>query len=172
MSKVTVTLAPFVIVILILSALLLHGNGQRPPGYAVFAAHPSTGCPVTKPNGKAPLGQPHGSRTYGNDALSTTLFPNGVVEFRPGGPGFVLPDGSLKMKFPWWRKAEATLEVTGRRLDAAAPPLRAEIGGSTDVHMVPTYIIFPTTGCWSVTGKVGKASLVFVTKAIKVGNGP
>jgi len=136
------------------------------------AVNPSTECRVTKPNGHAPLGQPRGPQTYGNDALSTVLSPNGVVEFRPGGPGFVLPDGSLMMKFPWWRKAEAALEITGRRLDASAPPLRSEIGSSEDVHMVPTYVIFPTTGCWEVSGKVGDVSLVFVTKVVKVGNGP
>lgn len=169
MSKVTVASGAFVIGIC--SALLLLGGSQRPtfaqPRYAVFLANSSTGCTVTKPNGQAPLGQPHGSETYGNDALSTTLFPNGVVEFRSGGPGFALPDGSLKMKFPWWRKDEATLEITGRRLDATAPPLRAEIGRSSDVHMVPTYIIFPTTGCWEVTGRLGKVSLVLSPKLSK-----
>jgi hypothetical protein len=76
------------------------------------------------------------------------------------------------MKFPWWRKADAPLEITERRLDATAPPLRAEIGRSSDVHMVPTYIIFPTPGCWEVTGKVGEVSLVFVTRVVKVGNDP
>jgi hypothetical protein len=159
--------------IAVLSRILLVASlACLAPRYAVFTANSSTGCTVTKPNGQAPLGQPHGSETYGNDALNTILWPNGVVEFRPGGPGFVLSDGSLKMKFPWWRKAEATLEITGRRLDATAPPLRAKIGRSLDVHMVPTYIIFPTTGCWEVAGKVGKDSLVFVTKVVKVGNGP
>jgi len=131
------------------------------------AADSSSECKVTKPNGQAPLGQPRGRDTYGNDAVSTDLFPNGVVQFSPRGPGFVLSDGSLKMKFSWWRKADAPLEITGRRLDATAPPLRAEIGGSGDVHMVPTYIIFPTTGCWEVTGKVSEVSLVFITKVVK-----
>jgi len=54
--------------------------------------------------------------------------------------------GSLMMKFPWWRKADAPLEITGRRLDATAPPLRVEIGRSGDVHMVPTYINFSDYG--------------------------
>ena len=131
------------------------------------AADSTSECKVTKPNGQAPLGQPRGPDIYGNDALSTVLFPNGVVEFSPRGPGFVLSDGSLMMKFPWWQKGDAPLEITGRRLDATAPPLRAEIGGSGDVHMVPTYIIFPTTGCWEVTGKVSEVSLVFITKVVK-----
>jgi len=144
---------------------------NRTTSLAVAADSPRE-CMVTKPNGQAPLRQPRGPDTYGNDALSTDLFPNGVVEFSPRGPGFVLSDGSLMMKFPWWRKADAPLEITGRRLDATAPPLRVEIGRSGDVHMVPTYIIFPTTGCWEVTGKVGEVSLVFVTKVVKAGNDP
>lgn len=136
------------------------------------SAYSSSECRVTKPNGRGPLGQPRGNTIYGNDALSTVLDPNGVVEFRPGGPGFVLPDGSLQMKFPWWRNSEAALEITGRRLDATAPPLRAEIGSSGDVHMVPTYLIFPSTGCWEVSGKTGGVSLVFITEVVKIGNGP
>ena len=64
------------------------------------------------------------------------------------------------------------MQISGRRLDATASPLRAEIGSSGDIHMIPTYIIFPTTGCWEVTGKVDDVSLIFVTKVVKVGNGP
>src|SRR5215475_12787680 len=103
-------------------------------------------CEVTKPNA---------SRRYGTDALSTVLYPDGTVEFRPGGPGFVLPDGSLQMKFPWWKATRDKLTISGRRLDTAASPLRADIGSSDDFHMVPTYLIFPTEGCWEVTGKSG-----------------
>ena len=138
----------------------------------VSAKNSSNTCPVTKPNGDPPPGQSRSRGFHGNGALWTSLPPNGVVEFRPGGPGFVLPDGSLMMKFPWWRKAEDNLEITGRRLDASAPLLRAEIGGSGDIHMVPTYIIFPTVGCWEVTGKVGDVRLVFVTSVVKIGSGP
>ena len=132
----------------------------------------SAACPVTKPNGNIPPGPSPSPDLYGNGALWTGLWPDGTIEFRPGGPGFVLQDGSLKMKFPWWRKARAKLTITGRRLDAPAPPLQADIGASTDFQFVPTYIIFPTEGCWEVTGKAGKASLTLVTRVVKIGKGP
>lgn len=144
------------------SLLASHALARTLPGH----------CFVTKPNGDVPPGHQRDPNGYGNGALWTTLFANGIVEFRPGGSGFVLPDGSLMMKFPWWRRAEGKLMITGRRLDASAPALRAEVGQSDDVHMVPTYIIFPTTGCWEVTGKVDNSRLVFVTRVVKVGNGP
>ena len=37
---------------------------------------------------------------YGNGKLRTTLWPNGTVEFHPGGPGFVESDGARSMKWP------------------------------------------------------------------------
>jgi hypothetical protein len=113
---------------------------------SAMAETPEQDCPVTKPNGDTPPGQSDVPGWYGNGVLWTMLFSNGVVEFRPGGPGFVAPDGSLKMKFPWWRKEPERLVITGRRLDASAPPLSAEIGRSNDAHFVPTYLIFPTVG--------------------------
>jgi hypothetical protein len=62
--------------IAVLSRILLMASlACLAPRYVVFAANSPTGCTVTKPNGQAPLGQPHGSETYGNDALSTTLSP-------------------------------------------------------------------------------------------------
>jgi hypothetical protein len=132
----------------------------------------STSCPVTKPNWRTPPAQPASPNRHGSESLSTVLYPEGTVKFSPDGPGFVLPDGSLMMKFPWWKETRDKLTITGRRLDATAPPLRAEIGASDDVHMVPTYIIFPTAGCWQVTGKAGNATLTFVTRVVKIGSGP
>ena len=32
----------------------------------------------------------------------------------------------------------------------------------------PTALIFPTEGCWEVTGKVGETSLTFVTRVVKI----
>jgi len=130
----------------------------------------SAACPLTKPNGSRPPGERSGAGYYGNGALWTVPYPDGTVVFRPGGPGFVLPDGSLSMKFPWWRGVRGELTIQGRRLDALAPPLRASIpGGYGDTGFQATSLIFPTVGCWEVTGKVGDASLTFVTRVVKVG---
>jgi hypothetical protein len=129
-------------------------------------------CPVTKPNGSTPPGeQVLGPGSHGNGELWVVLWPEGgKVVFRPGGPGFVLADGSLSMKFGWWRGGRGKLTIEGKRLDAPAPPLRASIpDGYGDTGFQATALIFPTVGCWLVTGKVGNGkSLRFVTQVIRV----
>jgi hypothetical protein len=49
------------------------------------------------------------------------LWPEGTVVFRPGGPGEILPDGSLSMKFGWTRGEglRGKLKINGRRLNAS-----------------------------------------------------
>ena len=138
-------------------------------------------CPITVPNGSTPPGERPSSGDHGNGAVWTGLWPEGRVVFEPGGPGFVGTDGSLVMKWPWWWAVPGQLVVQGRRLDAPAPPLRAETPGrrrldlplplsgefrvadSTPTGFMPSALIFPTAGCWEVTGTVGDASLTFVT---------
>jgi hypothetical protein len=113
------------------------------------------------------------TRTYTEmGSCGPHCWPNGTVEFRPGGPGFVESDGSRSMKFPWWRAVGGKLTITGRRLDASAPPLRAHIPeGYGDTAFQSTALIFPTEGCWEVTGRVGDVTLTFVTRVIIVGAG-
>ena len=133
-------------------------------------------CAVTKPNGIAAGEERPAPGSYGNREVSVGpfgLWPDGTVVFKPGGPGFVTRNGSLGMKFGWLRGVSGQLRITGRRLDAVAPPLRAEVpDGYGDRGFQATYIIFPTPGCWEVTGRVGNSSVMFVTKVVKVGDGP
>jgi hypothetical protein len=57
--------------------------------------------------------------------------------------------------------------------DASAPPLRAEISeGDGDFGFQSSSLIFSTPGCWEVTGHVADVSLTFVTKVVKIGEGP
>jgi hypothetical protein len=66
---------------------------------------------------------------HGNDdgTLFTGLSEDGKVVFKPGGPGQI-------------------------RRDA----LRADIpGGNARYGFTSTALIFPTVGCWEVTGQVG-----------------
>jgi hypothetical protein len=129
-------------------------------------------CAVTRPNGVRYTAEPPGGN-YGNDALVTGLWPEGKVVFKPGGAGFVLSDGALSMKFWWWRVRPGRLRLEGRRLDGPAPPMRASIpDGYGEIGFQSTALIFPTPGCWEVTGRVGDASLTFVTQVEKVGDGP
>jgi hypothetical protein len=131
----------------------------------------SSTCPVTSPNDKN--SGKHVQGNYGNEFLSTGLWPDGKVIFKPNGPGFVLEDGSLEMKFWWWRLVRGQLTIDGHRLDGPAPSLRAEIPeGYGDIGFQATGLIFPTPGCWEVTGHVGNGSLRFVTQVVKIGEGP
>ena len=133
-------------------------------------------CPVTAPNRRGPASDvmPPGAFTYGTEQLAVHgLWPQGTVVFKPGGPGFIEPDGALSMKFGWVRGVRGRLAITGRRLDAAAPPLRAHIpDGYGEADFQATGLIFPTPGCWEVTGSVGNASITFVTRVVMIGTGP
>ena len=142
-------------------------------------------CPVTLPGSAAAFGK----RTPGSEAISFFepgtshwkpvlilgpfgLWPEGTVVFRPGGPREILADGSLSMKFGWTRGEglRGKLKIHGRRLDAPAPPLRARIpDGYGDTGFQATGLIFPTEGCWGVTGEVGDAQVTFVTRVVKIG---
>ena len=134
---------------------------------ASLRADTASNCAVTIPNLTK-------FQWYGNSKLRVGLYwPDGTVVFRPGGPGFITPDGSLGMKFGWWRGARGKLSISGKRLDAPAPRLRAQLPeGYGYGGFESSYLIFPTSGCWEVTGKVGEAKVIFVTRVVKIGNGP
>lgn len=135
-------------------------------------AAPAAACPVTTPNGRRYSAEPAGGN-HGDEALVTALWPGGRVDFRPGGPGCVEPDGYLGMKWPWWRTAPGPLSIEGRRLDGPAGPLKAHIPkGYDNVGFQSTGLLFAGPGCWEVTGRVGDASLTFVTLVVKSGEGP
>ena len=150
--------------------LVLFLTPVSSPRTAQFFTHsavePPFVCPITTP--AEPMGL-----NDGNKALVTSLYPEGAVVFKPGGPGFVMKDGALSMKFGWWRLVPGRLTITGQRLDGPAPPLRARIPeGYGDIGFQSGGIVFPTPGCWEVTGHVGDRSLTFVTLVVKIGDGP
>lgn len=117
-------------------------------------------CQVTRPGGGL----------LENDSLSVGLSDKYV--FRPGGPGFVDSDGALGIKVLWTRKVRGKLEVGGKRLDGASPPARAYMKDYGDSGIQPSYLLFPTPGCWKITGMVGGSRLTFVVLVEKVGEGP
>ena len=129
-------------------------------------------CVVTQPNGTMYAAEPAGGN-HGNEALVTWLWPDGKIVFEPGGPGFVLSDGALSMKFGWWRRLNGPLTLEGRRVDGDAPPMRSSIpNGYGEYGFQSTALIFPTPGCWQVTGRVGGSSLTFVVLVERIGEGP
>lgn len=143
------------------------------PTLAPLTAAAIASCPVTMPNGSTPPGERPSPHQHGNGDLWTGIWPGGIVTFSPNGPGEMLPDGSLSMKFFWWRAAPGQpLTIEGRRLDAAAPPLRASIPDGYFGKFQASGLIFASEGCWEVTGRVRDASLTFVTLVIKVAFDP
>jgi hypothetical protein len=128
-------------------------------------------CPATRPSAVGPAGASPDDffgwgASYGNGKLWVGgLWPDGVIA---AGPEFVAADGSVGMKFGWWRAVEGDLRITGRRLDAPAPPLRASVpDGYGRAGFQASGVDFPTEGCWEVTGQLGATSLRFVTFVIK-----
>jgi hypothetical protein len=156
--------------------LLLVTSGTDGKVSSTAPPQMTASCAVTRPNGVVAGGGEKDSNSYGNGQVSVGpfgLWPDGTVVFKPGGAGFVTRDGSLGMKFGWRRGVPGRLEIEGRRLDEAASPLRAEVpNGYGDLGCQATYVIFPTPGCWEVTGRVGRASVTFVTRVVRIGNGP
>lgn len=121
---------------------------------------PFAGCPVTLADGGY----------YANDALGATIA--GRIVFQPGGSGFVDYDGALGIKFAFERLKPGRLYVGGRRLDGEVGPARAYISDYGDTGFQPIYLLFPTAGCWEITGGVGGDSLTFVMLVEKIGDGP
>lgn len=128
-------------------------------------------CPVTTPNGIAPAGEAPSPLHHSQAGLTTALWPGGVVPFDQGGPGELRDDGSLAMKFPFWRGQgiAGALTITGRRLDGPSSPAYGEIpSGYGDTGFQASAIVFPSTGCWEVTAKAGDAQMTFVQKVVRL----
>lgn len=162
------------------------GGTATPEATSVGRAGTPSPCPVTVPNGSTPPGERPRTGQHGNGELWTEFGPDGLVLIPPE---HMRPDGSLGMKWPWWRGAPGQLFIEGRRLDGSAPPLRAETAGGRrlDIPATPqpglrygegppgfqaTSLVFPTEGCWEVTAHVGEDSLNFVVRVVRVERWP
>jgi len=127
-------------------------------------------CPKTNisrvagPPGASPADVVPGTSAYGNQKLVVMLDLHGVLV---ASGDMVHPDGSIWWKFPWWRLVSGDLTITGRRLDAPAPPLTSFVpDGYGDIGFQASGVTFPGEGCWQVTGTVAHSSLTFVTLVI------
>ncbi|MDF1499877.1 MAG: hypothetical protein P1P76_05340 [Anaerolineales bacterium] len=134
------------------------------------ACAPASSCPATTPNASTPPGETPSETHHGNGALWTALWPDGEIIFSPDGPGEMRPDGSLAMKFPWWRAqgVEGAIKISGRRLDQpAGGSLTAEMpDGYGDTGFQASALVFPSEGCWEVAARAGEAELIFTVEAI------
>lgn len=142
----------------------------------VVSSSPPAECPVTTAAKQASFQAPKpyspdapwgGMFWYGTDNLWTALPTDGVWAALPNNP-----EGYTQKIF-WWSdlyvlkdELEPALEVTGRRLDAEAPPLKtygATNASASDIgDAMLTGVDFPTLGCWEVTGRYRESELTFV----------
>lgn len=133
-------------------------SSATPPAPQAVTRADARRCPKTIPRLSSASGN------YGNGKLSVTLDTNGVIV---AGRDFLNPDGSIHWKFPWWRMVAGELTITGRRLDAQAPPLASRVpSGYGDIGFQASGVIFPSEGCWQVTGRIAHTSLTFITFVI------
>ena len=123
-------------------------------------------CPVTV--------QRIAAARFGDSAGLETILPvGGVIVAAPPTSESLLPDlsttgdvrddGSIGVKIPWWLGADATdrLRIKGRQIPSSPDRVQAEISKSPS-DFQPTRVVFPRSGCYSVSGRAGPAELTFV----------
>jgi len=117
-----------------------------------IAADSPFGCPVS---------------VNGNEYLTIVgLGGNGIIVAPPTGANLE-PDGALRWKIGWVRHVRGKLTINGRRIDSPAPPLRSEFSDYGESGFQATHVIFPTPGCWRVTGHVAGHGLTAVILALQ-----
>ncbi|MGH3041240.1 MAG: hypothetical protein ACRDNG_05805 [Gaiellaceae bacterium] len=147
-------------------------RSRRDDAQSVSSQPSAQTCPVTLPNGEAPPGLEPDANNHGNGRLWTSLGAYGVVTAIPEE---VRPDGSISLKSPWFVAdgVEGEFSIHGRRLDARAAPLEVDLesGGApgfTGRAFWAAGLVFPSEGCWEVTGTAGQESLSVVILLLKV----
>jgi hypothetical protein len=123
----------------------------------------SRSCPITRPNGTLPRElEPDFQGNHGNGKLWVYL-SEGKLMIEPR------TDGTLRWKFGWWTSAPGQLTIRGRRLDAAGKPLKSDVSSPPGMpRFHPSTVIFPTPGCWQITGRANGSELTFVVEVESV----
>ena len=148
--------------VLLAVALTACGGSQ----HRVAAPPSAATCTTTQPL-PAPKELVGGAVANGNGELWVVgLPPGGVIEIDPKN---VAEDGSLYAKLGWFRAHRGDLHISGERVDAPAPPLRAEsTPNAPDNGFEASGLTFSSQGCWKVTGRIGDGRpLSFVVFVVK-----
>ena len=165
-------------------------QSQKPDVAASFR------CPVTAPNSNEPpsseppskfptwvaernregdtllMAETRPMRTsfHGNGKLWTILPPR-VLR---GGAFPEYGELAREVQIDWWEMGRGLLTIKGTRLDGPAEPLHVErwgrwgpLRGADGTSHVMATVIFPTEGCWEITGKIydiDDSALTFVVE--------
>ncbi len=143
----------------------------------VIAAVPPASCLVAQPS-NPPFIPPSpylptppplyaGEFWSGTEMLWTMLRVDGTWQKLP------YHDGAYTQKVFWWRQGyddrtepAPNLIVTGRRLDAPAPPMAASGATNGSRGDIGSFMVvgvdIPTPGCWEITGRRAGTELRFV----------
>ena len=116
-------------------------------------------CPLTLANGSSPPGQKPSAWNHGNGKLWTWLWRHNLVV---AVPGFLQEDGSIDVKWPWWRGVEGVTQDEGGDSCQSA---------SATAEFRPT-TAFRASGQWimlrpkvfAVTGIVGSPKLTLTSR--------
>lgn len=114
-------------------------------------------CSVTEPT-VAPVPTPSASDAY---------TPGATDEWYMSADGQLLVSANTRWqtgsnKVIWYRPPGLQLEVSGRRLDADAPPLGVDIPEGYPWNLQVSALSFPTDGCWQIDARAGDSALSFV----------
>jgi len=152
MTRRTRSLAIFVL----LSVLVACTSTSSPSNLA------KDSCPLTEatwikpPEDSAVLDPPAFGYYFVNEDLSIW-----ASAWQAEDEEFPLRAGEEGNKLGWFRPAGAELAITGQRIDAEAPPLKAEIGCCYPTRFQASGLYFPTEGCWEVHAKAEDRELSF-----------
>jgi hypothetical protein len=116
-------------------------------------------CLVTRPT------RPSGR--YGTARLWTMLPRDGVLRVTRG------PDGRLGDKLGWIpdRDRGLALTVSGRRLDRPAKLRVLSVNwgySSTGKGSWASAVVFPSAGCWRITGRLGRLGATKLSYVVRV----
>jgi hypothetical protein len=140
---------------------------------------PPATCPITQPPSERfvppdpyPTFHPTGTFWLGSEKLWTMRDTDGLwhgLRIIDADSGFT--HEIYRDKVFWWRKGydwrtenPPQFKVSGKRLDAPAPPLYADQAQPTFIKIpaIGTGIDIPTVGCWEITGDYKGDKLTFV----------